>query len=123
VQQPSGVVLEINRSDFIMGRHSECEIRLPLPDVSRRHCRFRYENGVWTVIDLQSLNGVFVNEQPIDRAELRQGDRLRVAGFMFLIDLNGVAAQAGAEGVPALSEALFQNRHRSNTMVPQRRAS
>ncbi|NJN37217.1 MAG: FHA domain-containing protein [Nitrospiraceae bacterium] len=37
----------MNRPDMIVGRHTECDIRLPLPDVSRRHCRLQFVEGCW----------------------------------------------------------------------------
>ena len=64
-------------------------MRLPLPDVSRRHCRFVCEAGRWRVIDLDSLNGVFVNGVMVQQAELRHRDRLRIGGFVFDVDLCG----------------------------------
>src|SRR5229473_2849513 len=61
ILQPNGPVLELTRPDTLMGRHSEADVRLPLPDVSRRHCRFLFADGAWQIFDLDSLNGVFVN--------------------------------------------------------------
>jgi len=56
--------------------------------VSRKHAVFRLENDVFTVQDLGSTNGTFVNGERIDKAMLREGDRvlvgtsiLRVIGF------------------------------------------
>src|SRR5207247_5317592 len=55
---PSGPVLELTRPDMVMGRHSEADVRLPLPDVSRRHCRFVFTNSAWQVLVLDSLYAV-----------------------------------------------------------------
>ena len=103
VVQPTGVVVELTRPDMLLGRHSEADVRLPLPDVSRRHCRFECESGRWFVIDLDSLNGVYVNDALVRRAELRHGDKLRIGGFTFGVDLSPAAATDGvldaAEGV------------------------
>ena len=80
---PSGQPLEVAGPSAIVGRHSEADVRLPMPDVSRRHCRISYENDAWRVTDLTSTNGTFVNGLRIAEAELHPGDRLRVAGFEF----------------------------------------
>jgi pSer/pThr/pTyr-binding forkhead associated (FHA) protein len=88
VLQPGPTVVELTRPDMIVGRHSEADIRLPLPDVSRRHCRFVFGNGSWVVMDLNSLNGVFVNDEPVSHATLKQGDRVRIGGYVFAVDLS-----------------------------------
>src|SRR5205823_4724 len=59
--QPGGLCVELNKPEMLLGRHSTADVRLSLPDVSRRHCRFAYADGHWRVFDLNSLNGVFIN--------------------------------------------------------------
>jgi pSer/pThr/pTyr-binding forkhead associated (FHA) protein len=81
--RPGRFAVELTRDGLVFGRHSSADVRLPLPDVSRRHCRFVCQDGRWHVIDLDSLNGVFVNDTLVRRAELRHGDVLRLGGFIF----------------------------------------
>src|SRR5581483_9961191 len=81
ILQPSGAAVELTQPDVLFGRHSQADVRLPLPDVSRRHCRFLFGQGVWQVIDLNSLNGVFLNGEPVRQATLRPGDLIRIGGF------------------------------------------
>jgi pSer/pThr/pTyr-binding forkhead associated (FHA) protein len=88
ILQPSGTVIELTRPDMLLGRHSEADVRLPLPDVSRRHCRCLFTDGGWRVIDLNSLNGLWVNGEPVLQAELRQDDLLNIGGFTFAVDLS-----------------------------------
>jgi pSer/pThr/pTyr-binding forkhead associated (FHA) protein len=88
VLQPSGVTLELDLPDMILGRHSDADLRLPMPDVSRHHCRFVWAAGTWSVIDLNSLNGVDVNGMTVQRSKLVQNDVVRIGGFTFTVDLN-----------------------------------
>ncbi len=81
--RPGRFVVDVARDGMVFGRHSSADVRLPLPDVSRRHCCFVCESGRWYVIDLDSLNGVFVNDALVGRAELRHGDVVRLGGFVF----------------------------------------
>jgi pSer/pThr/pTyr-binding forkhead associated (FHA) protein len=74
--------------DVVVGRSSELDMVLVEEMVSRKHAVFRLESGVLTVQDLGSTNGTFVNGERIDKAVLREGDRvlvgtsiLRVIGF------------------------------------------
>ena len=82
-----GLAVELRQSDMVLGRHSDADVRLPLPDVSRRHCRFVFSAGRWRVIDLGSLNGIYVNGELVQQAELRHSDTLRIGGFVFEVDL------------------------------------
>lgn len=102
---PRGPALPLKYRDNLIGRHSECDLRLPLPDVSRRHCRIVLENGEWRITDLQSLNGVFVNETRVEESNLRHGDIVRVGGFRFKVDLNEhlQTIRLSAEELKALS--------------------
>jgi len=125
VLQPSGASVELTRADMLIGRHSQADIRLPLPDVSRRHCRFFFGEGVWQVLDLNSLNGVFLNGEPVRQATVRQGDLLRIGGFTFAVDLGGAEAQATEDDV---SEGLIRRIFKtlplpSREAEPRRRAS
>lgn len=79
----TGEVYDLVGPSVLAGRHSDADLRLPLCDVSRRHCRFEYDQGDWHVVDLCSRNGTFVNEQRIEEAVVHQGDRVRIGNFVF----------------------------------------
>lgn len=87
VLHPGGQVVECGRPDLVIGRHSGADVRLPLPDVSRRHCRLVCADGTWQVIDLNSLNGVYVNGEKVRQATLHDHDLLRVGGFVMEVNL------------------------------------
>lgn len=86
-QVPGGYVLDLTRPSLVCGRHSEADLRLPLADVSRRHCRFEFAAGGWQMTDLGSLNGVYVNGQRLTQANLAEGDVLRIGGLNFRVEL------------------------------------
>lgn len=121
--QPSGPVLELTEPDMVVGRHSDADIRLPLPDVSRWHCRFLCVEGCWQVIDLNSLNGVYVNDEAVQQAPLQQGDRVRIGGFTFAVDLSGDPPPAiEVEAQPGVLRTIFKAMPR-RVRGPHRRAS
>ena len=123
VLQPTGAVLEVTRPDVIVGRHSHADVRLALPDVSRRHCRMVHANGRWEVIDLHSLNGCWVNDQAVERAVLNHGDTLRLGGFTFMVDLSRPAA--GADPKSGILRSIFSALPPpdDDSQEPRRRAS
>ena len=61
-----------------LGRAPGVDFMLDAPLVSRVHCRFEAAEDGLDVIDLSSTNGTLVNDRPVDRATLQNGDRLRV---------------------------------------------
>jgi pSer/pThr/pTyr-binding forkhead associated (FHA) protein len=118
VLEAGALAIELTEPDMVLGRHSAADIRLPLPDVSRRHCRFVYTGGHWQVIDLQSLNGVWVNDQPVQRAPLYPGDRLRIGELVFTVELPAPAEAVDEEQPPP--PALY-DLFRASTAKPQPR--
>lgn len=71
-------MFEISTDPFIVGRGSDVDLQLQDANVSRRHAAFRIEDGP-AVEDLKSMNGTFVNRQPIvGRVLLQAGDRIAI---------------------------------------------
>jgi hypothetical protein len=62
----------------IIGRSSDLDMVLVEEMVSRRHARIGLRDGVVTIEDLGSTNGTFVNGEKIERAVLREGDRVLI---------------------------------------------
>jgi pSer/pThr/pTyr-binding forkhead associated (FHA) protein len=92
VLEPGGPSVEFNRPEMLVGRHSVADLRLRLPDVSRRHCRFVFSEGHWQVFDLNSLNGVFVNGERVHQAILDNGDVIRIGSYTFMAELRATLA-------------------------------
>jgi len=80
---PGGQPMDLTGPSVLIGRHTDADVRLAMPDVSRRHCRLVFDGRSWWVVDLDSTNGTFVNDERIDRAELQPGDHVRIGGFEF----------------------------------------
>jgi pSer/pThr/pTyr-binding forkhead associated (FHA) protein len=84
--QAGGARITLHQAEALVGRHSEADVRLTAPEVSRRHCRLVFEAGRWRIIDLQSLNGVYVNDERVRETVLFDGDRVRVGGCTLIIE-------------------------------------
>lgn len=74
------------------GRHPDSDIFLDDVTVSRRHAEFRSERGTFTVVDVGSLNGTYVNREPVDSAALTNGDEVQIGKFR-LVFLTGTPGQ------------------------------
>lgn len=66
--------------EIIIGRTPDCDIRLSVENVSRRHARIICKNEEYQVEDLGSTNGVYVNGIKIDRCIMRQHDIIEIGG-------------------------------------------
>jgi len=72
-------VVPLVRDELTIGRKEGNAVRLTERNVSRRHARIRRDGDGFIVEDLDSYNGVFLNDERIQgQARLRPGDRLRI---------------------------------------------
>ncbi len=63
------------------GRHPESDIFLDDVTVSRRHAEFYRQGARFSVRDVGSLNGTYVNRERIDEAGLSGGDEVQIGKF------------------------------------------
>ncbi len=98
---PQGRVVELGKPAVLVGRHTDADLRLAYPEVSRRHCRLVFEDGLWHVHDLDSLNGIFVNGERMHAATLYEGDRIRLGEVTLL-----VTAAPAPEMLRSIADAL-----------------
>jgi tRNA A-37 threonylcarbamoyl transferase component Bud32 len=73
----------------VLGRSADCEIVVPDPAVSRRHCRIRLGGGQAIVEDLESSRGTLVNGRRVEWSRLQDGDRLDLGGQVFVFHRAG----------------------------------
>src|SRR5215469_6465157 len=69
---------------FEVGRSSQCDLSLDQESVSRHHARItrgkkRGEKGAeYTIMDLGSTNGTYVNDVHVTERILRDGDQIKI---------------------------------------------
>lgn len=66
-----------------IGRSTDNTITIPDKTVSRNHARIIFREGVWTIEDLGSVNGVIVNGKRMDKRVLASGDIFKIGKFTF----------------------------------------
>ena len=72
-----------------VGRREDCDLRIPLGDVSRKHCSILIEGDVVTVQDLGSSNGTRVNGKVVESCKLKAGDVLQIGSLLFVVQIDG----------------------------------
>lgn len=100
-----GTEIPLKKDEFFIGRAKDCTLRAGSEAISRRHCAITRGADGWSVRDLKSRNGTYVNDARIEQATpLKPGDELRVGPLKFRID----ARSSGA--APAKSTDIARGR-------------
>ena len=73
--------IQLHKAELEIGSASECDIQLPNPGVSPKHARITLADGLYFLEDLGSRNGVLLNGEKIQRAQLQSGDTLAIHCF------------------------------------------
>jgi adenylate cyclase len=81
------------RDKLTIGRRETCDICLRFPNVSGRHCELTYQEGYWTIRDLDSTNGVKVNGETTRKKNLSPGDVITIANRSYTIEYTILAGQ------------------------------
>jgi predicted component of type VI protein secretion system len=99
-----------------LGRSSDCDLRLPDVDTSRRHAVISWESGRFVVRDLASTNGTLVNGERVETRTLEPGDRIQIGGNTVTFCEVSVGLDAPDDGAqtvlferPATTEAFNGN--------------
>lgn len=92
---------ELNKSRISFGRGEDNDIILTSPLVSMNHGYFEIDNNQIKVIDNQSTNGIFVNNNKTMEVILKDGDSIKIddpvepliRGVIFILSTNGKVSE------------------------------
>jgi pSer/pThr/pTyr-binding forkhead associated (FHA) protein len=79
----------LHKDMTVIGRREDCDLRIPLGEISRKHCRLIKDGEVLRVEDLGSSNGTYVNGQRVQEAEINPGDTVQVGSIAFVVQIDG----------------------------------
>lgn len=103
--------LTVEEAGIQFGRSNDNGLVLSSSEISRRHFRFEWQGGQIAVFDMNSSNGVYVNDERIAASTpviLRIGDAVRAGPFVFTLEQVNVppapVAEATAEAVAEVAE-------------------
>ena len=72
------MIKELGKKDFIIGRSSDCDLPIPVDDVSRQHAKIFFRNEEYYIEDLGSTNGSYVNGITVAKCVLRNNDQIEI---------------------------------------------
>ncbi len=70
--------IPLGHEPTVIGRSARCDVQIDQESVSRNHCRLAYNGRGYSVEDLDSTNGTYVNDDLIQTIDLRDGDQIKV---------------------------------------------
>src|SRR4051794_36463799 len=78
--------IALHRPVLLIGRHPECDVRIDLPKISRRHCCLALAYDRVLIRDLGSRNGLRVNGLLVEEAQLQGGDEVAIGPILFRME-------------------------------------
>ncbi len=85
----------LKASPWIVGRHASCHVHIDNAGISRRHCQFTYENGVYHVQDLMSANGTFIQDERVRKAPVENGTEINIGKYVLVFEDTGLEFAPG----------------------------
>jgi pSer/pThr/pTyr-binding forkhead associated (FHA) protein len=87
IDKGSSPPIPLHRPVLLIGRHPECDIRLDLPKISRRHCCLALAYDRVLIRDLGSHNGLRVNGRLVEEARLNAGDEVAIGPIIYRLEV------------------------------------
>jgi pSer/pThr/pTyr-binding forkhead associated (FHA) protein len=97
----SAPTISVQRPVMLIGRHPECDVRIDLPKISRRHCCVALAYDRVVVRDLGSRNGIRVNGLIVEEANLEPGDEVAIGPLLFRVEDPDVLRPAAKSPPPS----------------------
>ena len=89
--QYKGQEFKLEPGQHVIGRGEDSDLQLLDPRVSRQHARLTIASGACRVEDLGSTDGTYLNGERVTEAALKDGDKLRFGGSVFLFHTPPIA--------------------------------
>src|SRR5580693_5517102 len=84
---------KLGEGEYVIGRRSDCQIFVPDMRVSRQHARLWRQGEGWTLEDLGSNNGTFINGVRLQEAtQLRNDDEITIANNRIRVEAQEVSS-------------------------------
>jgi pSer/pThr/pTyr-binding forkhead associated (FHA) protein len=100
----------LTRDITVIGRREDCDLRIPLGEISRKHCRLVRDGDTLRLEDLGSSNGTFHNGQRVQEVTLGAGDSVQVGPVVFVLQVDGVPADDELTPVAAQPTAKSEDK-------------
>jgi len=108
-----GDTIPLLKKSLLVGRRESCDVCLRFANVSAHHCQLSVNSGYWFIKDLNSRNGVKVNDQRVVEKRLDPGDTVSIAKHKYAIqysplDLGAVGPPPSDESEDVMAQSLLE---------------
>ncbi len=73
----------------LIGRQEDCDLRIPLSEISRKHAQLVIQETSVTLRDMGSANGTYVNNRRVTEQDLTPGDHIIIGPVVFTVQIDG----------------------------------
>lgn len=85
-------IFKLHEGANSIGRKTDCDIRVPLGMVSRKHAEIVVGDDTVAVKDLGAANGTYLNNQRVQEEDLEPGDQIVIGPVVFTVQIDGEPA-------------------------------
>lgn len=122
IKLPNGIETSFftQEDDIFIGRiPSINDVCVNHPSISRQHAHIKKREEGYTVYDLKSLNGVYLNDERVARGVLQEGDTLRLGEVLITIGFrdNSMDKTVHDQDIEDFEPT------KANTVIPEKKSS
>lgn len=89
--------IPLEADEILLGRHISADIRVSDASVSRYHAVMTVTGGVWSITDLGSKAGTYINDRRVKQGKIHPGDTIRLGNVQLFVTDHPVRTQKGGQ--------------------------
>ncbi len=111
-------VLTLSGGEVVIGRLPGCDVVISKNFVSRRHARVHHSGGRWTITDLDSSHGTFVNRLRVKEKVLEPNDQIEIGGEVLTYSDDALIGRPAPKKIPAMPIQAAEEEVATGEYVP-----
>ncbi|MEK6222792.1 MAG: FHA domain-containing protein [Chloroflexota bacterium] len=112
-------VFKLMNSSITIGRSLENNVVIQEPSISRRHARIDLHEKMYTIYDLGSMAGTFLNNNRVKQAVVKSGDSILIANIplVFVENTPGLEEKAKKDTGPLKKGKIYKRQATEPTVL------
>lgn len=119
-----GTIIDINRPSYVIGRSSECNLRLESRAFSRKHAEIIVQEGYVGIKDLGSTNGTYLDGARLtEETELKNGQVLKIGPLECTVQISAQLSGKKKPKVESVQDAVSRLAAAKSAQANQKKAT